>query len=418
MGMNEPFKDYISAVCSRIRNKDVHEEVALELEDHLHTLKEHAMKDGMSEKAAVQHAISQMGDPTTIGKQLHQTHRPTFDVTILIPVAVISVFGLVSMYFIQFQSNITGIGDIFQSSLIYYLAGLILMIACFFYDYRKLSRYSGVIYGGTVALLLLTQWIGVRVDGIAYLDIGFATLHISGIIPFLLVVAFAGMFSEGNWHAPKKAMIGIGLLAFPILLLASDGFAAYALGLAVGLVLMTATRAKLHQILLFGISVLALPALFQPDFFSPVSAGDGAGIRALFQTAGWFGTDPSVNLSNEMHTDYILAYMVHSFGWVSAIVTLMFTIVFTIRLIQTAKTTAHSFGRVLTIGFAAAFGTQFATAILTNIGLLPPSGITMPFMSFGGTQVLIDMMAAGLVLSIYRRRRLAPIPAGDTLKSS
>ncbi|UKS66055.1 FtsW/RodA/SpoVE family cell cycle protein [Rossellomorea marisflavi] len=418
MGMNEPFKDYISAVCSRIRNKDVHEEVALELEDHLHTLKEHAMKDGMSEKAAVQHAISQMGDPATVGKQLHQTHRPTFDVTILIPVAVISVFGLVSMYFIQFQSTITGIGDIFQSSLIYYLAGLVLMIACFFYDYRKLSRYSGVIYGGTVFLLLLTQWIGVRVDGIAYLDIGFATLHISGIAPFLLVVAFAGMFSEWNWHAPKKAVTGIGLLAIPILLLASDGFAAYALGLAVALILMVATRAKIHQILLYGTSVIALPALFKPDFFSPVSAEDGAGIRALFQTAGWFGTDPSVNSLNELHTDYILAYMVHSFGWVSATVTMLFTLVFTIRLIQTARTTAHSFGRVLTIGFAAVFGIQFATAILTNIGLLPPSGITMPFMSFGGTHVLVDMMAAGLVLSVYRRRRLAPIQANGTLKLS
>ncbi|MGD7048654.1 FtsW/RodA/SpoVE family cell cycle protein [Rossellomorea marisflavi] len=73
---------------------------------------------------------------------------------------------------------------------------------------------------------------------------------------------------------------------------------------------------------------------------------------------------------------------------------------------------------VLTIGFAAVFGIQFATAILTNIGLLPPSGITMPFMSFGGTHVLADMMAAGLVLSVYRRRRLAPIPASGTLKSS
>ncbi|MCM2603279.1 FtsW/RodA/SpoVE family cell cycle protein [Rossellomorea marisflavi] len=418
MGMNEPFKDYISAVCSRIRNKDVHEEVALELEDHLHTLKERAMKDGMSEKDAVQHAISQMGDPVTVGKQLHQTHRPTFDVTILIPVAVISVFGLVSMYFIQFQSNITEIGDIFQSSLIYYLAGLILMIACFFYDYRKLSRYSGVIYGGTVALLLLTQWIGVRVDGIAYLDIGFAILHISGIAPFLLVIAFAGMFSEWNWQTPKKAVIGVGLLAIPIMLLASDGFAAYALGLAVALILMVATRAKIHQILLYGISVIALPALFKPDLFSRVSPEGGAGIRALFQRAGWFGADPSVLNLNEMHTDYILAYMVHSFGWVSAIVTLMFTIVFTIRLIQTSKTTLHSFGRVLTIGFAAVFGIQFATAILTNIGLLPPSGITMPFMSFGGTHVLADMMAAGLVLSVYRRRRLAPILASGTLKSS
>ncbi|MEW4326915.1 FtsW/RodA/SpoVE family cell cycle protein [Rossellomorea marisflavi] len=418
MGMNEPFKDYISAVCSRIRNKDVHEEVALELEDHLHTLKEHAMKEGRSEKDAVDYAISQMGDPATVGKQLHQTHRPTFDVTILIPVAVISVFGLISMYFIQFQSNITGIGDIFQSSLIYYLAGLILMIACFFYDYRKLSRYSGVIYGGTVALLLLTRLIGVKVDGISYLDIGFATLHISGIAPFLLVVAFAGMFSEWNWHAPKKAMIGIGLLAIPILLLASDGFAAYALGLAVALTLMMATKAKLHQILLFAFSVIALPALFKPDFFSPVSAGDGAGIRTLFEGAGWFGTDPAVNLSNEMHTDYILAYMVHSFGWVSAIVTLMFTLVFTIRLIQTSKNTLHSFGRVLTIGVTVVFGIQFVAAILTNTGVLPPSGITMPFMSFGGTHVLIDMMAAGLVLSVYRRRRLAPIPASATLKSS
>ncbi|WP_369290139.1 FtsW/RodA/SpoVE family cell cycle protein [Anaerobacillus sp. 1_MG-2023] len=70
----------------------------------------------------------------------------------------------------------------------------------------------------------------------------------------------------------------------------------------------------------------------------------------------------------------------------------------------------HSYGRLLTIGLATTFSVQFILSILINLGLSGVPTAAMPFMSFGGFHILLEMTAVGLLLSIYRRRNTVDQP--------
>lgn len=89
-------------VCKRVKNKDVHSEIKLELMDHLYTLKEEAMNAGMSEEEAVDQALEQIGDATILGAQLHETHKTEMDLKMFLLVLAACSFGLLIMYFCSF----------------------------------------------------------------------------------------------------------------------------------------------------------------------------------------------------------------------------------------------------------------------------------------------------------------------------
>lgn len=131
MGLEKKFEKYIKNVCKRIKNKDVHTDIKLELMDHLYTLKEEAMNAGMSEEEAVDQAIEQIGDAAILGAQLHETHKTQMDLKMILLVLAACSFGLLVMYFLQFHSEFTNLQDmnIFYKSLAFYLVGQCLL--CF-----------------------------------------------------------------------------------------------------------------------------------------------------------------------------------------------------------------------------------------------------------------------------------------------
>jgi cell division protein FtsW (lipid II flippase) len=68
-----------------------------------------------------------------------------------------------------------------------------------------------------------------------------------------------------------------------------------------------------------------------------------------------------------------------------------------------------AYGKILMTGFAAVFAAKLILSIVTNFGFLPFSGLSMPFMSYGGSHILLELMAVGMILSIYRRRKVEDI---------
>jgi hypothetical protein len=103
MGVQEDskIKQYITTVCSLVKNKDIHHDIKLELEDHLETLREEFIAAGASEEEASAKAITHMGKASIVGHQLNAAHKVKPDLKILIPVIAFSVLGLLAMYIIQ-----------------------------------------------------------------------------------------------------------------------------------------------------------------------------------------------------------------------------------------------------------------------------------------------------------------------------
>ncbi|MEK3972057.1 permease prefix domain 1-containing protein [Bacillus sp. FSL M7-0558] len=207
MGLEKKFEKYMKNVCKRVKNKDVHLEIKLELMDHLYTLKEEAMNAGMSEEEAVDQALEQIGDATILGAQLHETHKTEMDLKMFLLVLAACSFGLLIMYFLQFHSEFTNLQDmnIFYKSLAFYLVGLVLMFVLFSFDYRRLLKYSWHLYIGTLGMVLLTMIFGIRVNGVLFLRLSDISINLTEVVPFLVAVSLAGIFHSWNWENGLKA---------------------------------------------------------------------------------------------------------------------------------------------------------------------------------------------------------------------
>ncbi|KZE64282.1 hypothetical protein AWM68_14425 [Fictibacillus phosphorivorans] len=403
MGLEDKFEMYISDLCKRIKNKDVHAHIKLEIHDHLHTLKEEFMSTGLSEEEAIDQALARMGDVGVLGKQLNKTHKAPMDVKTLLSVLTASLFGLLVMYYLQFHSAFTELQEmkIFNKSLVYYLLGVVLMLSLFMIDYRRLMKYSKYIYAATILILLLTVLIGVRVDDVPFLNVGFATINFTEITPFLLVVTFAGMFHSWDWNDNQKSWFGIGIMSIPILLMATTGaFAATIISIIVCAAIMHTSSSNLKQTITFTVVASIWPIwnlLSLSQSYTDFKIGEAYLIGSALQV--------SPSFISEVHTDLILAYIIYSFGWLAALIALALVIFFICRILITAKSVNHPYGKLLITGLAAVFSAQFILSLLTNLSLSPLTGVPVPFMSYGGSHLLLEMISVGLILSVYRRRK-------------
>ncbi|MGA4718605.1 FtsW/RodA/SpoVE family cell cycle protein [Fictibacillus nanhaiensis] len=407
MGLDNKFEMYIRDLCKRIKNKDVHAHIKLEINDHLHTLKEEAMSTGLAEEEAIEQALARMGDAGVLGKQLNKTHKAPMDMKTLLSVLTASLFGLLVMYYLQFHSAFTELQEmkVFNKSLVFYLLGVVLMLSLFIFDYRRLLKYSKHLYAATILILLLTVLIGVRVDDVPFLNVGFASINFTEITPFLLVIAFAGIFHSWDWHDKQKSWFGVALMLIPIVILATTGaFATTIISIIVSVAIMHTSRSSLKQTITFAVAASIWPIWnLLSQRYSMVSPYTDHKIGEAYFIGSTLQVTPS--FISEVHTDLILAYIIYSFGWLAAIMALALVIFFICRISITAKNVNHPYGKLLITGLAAVFSAQFILCLLTNLGLSPLTGVSVPFMSYGGSHLLLEMISAGLILSVYRRRK-------------
>ncbi|MPM22627.1 putative peptidoglycan glycosyltransferase FtsW [bioreactor metagenome] len=128
--------------------------------------------------------------------------------------------------------------------------------------------------------------------------------------------------------------------------------------------------------------------------------------KKIVESASAFGNGFNMEpkLIPNLHTDFIFTYIVYTFGWVAAAVLITLIVAFILKIINVAKTTKNPYGKLIVSGFIAILTTEFLLNIGMNFGIAPIMGISLPFMSFGGSQLLINMTIVGLILSVYRRK--------------
>lgn len=428
---NDKVKDYINKVCMLIKNKDVHYDINLELQDHIETLKEDFINSGLSEEEATEKALSHMGDPSLIGTQLNKTHKAKIGWGVIIPLLCFSLFGLVTMYFIQSKGAVAEADYIkmFQKNLIFYILGIGLITGLYFFDYRRILPYSKQIYIGTLVVLILQLFFNVPVNGHYYFYIGFLTIDLMPFCLLFLVVSLAGIFEGWDWNNLLGFLKALGLIIVPGLLitiipgyLTLTATTTYSfLYFIACITLMFMSKAKISQVLFCIISPvfsIFIYTLFEPYrlrrftiFLDPASDPTNSGwiylqLKKAVESAGAFGNGFTMEPKTipELHTDFVFTYIVYTFGWIAAVAIITLIIIFLLKIISVAKVTKNSYGKLIVSGFIAILTTEFLLNIAMNFGIAPIMGISLPFMSFGGSQLLINMTIVGLILSVYRRK--------------
>ncbi len=411
-------QDYIASVCSEIKYRAVHRQIKIELEDHFTELIEDFLAQGLSRDDALNKALKQMGDAKLVGQKLNNVHRTRPDWWLLILTAFFVSTGLIALYTMKIGSLLVNPG-FFAKTLIYILLGLIIAVVAYFTDYRKMKPYSKHLYIAALAALIINMCFGNPFNGKPYLAIASFSIDIIGISPLLFMIALSGIYDDWDWGDIKKVGLGLVLGMVPAILIiisrSTTTFIVYCLGF---LFLLYAAKVKPSYILtivgtcsiVFGLWILKGPYYRLKRFlvlFNPWRDPRGAGYQTIqlnkvLSSASFLGRGLTLKpgVLPELHTDFILSYIIYTFGWLAGILLISAIAAFLIRILHIAKTVADSYGKLLTVSFASFFAIQFLWNILMVLGLAPLVGIGLPFISYGGSQLVANMLAIGILSSI------------------
>jgi rod shape determining protein RodA len=301
-------------------------------------------------------------------------------------------------------------------------------------DYRKLRDFSLLAYLGTVAsLFFVLSPIGSKVKGHqAWFQLPFGfQLQPAELAKFGLVVALAGYVNEHRDDInPWRLTVLVGLALVPIGLVQLQGdlgtnvvliFAVIGLMAVAGvpgryLVALTLLGATL----IFGVVSLGLLKQYQIDrlttvFSSGAKAKQGAAYNQNqskqtiaiggFTGRGLFkGSQTRLGFVPEQQTDFIFTAVGEELGFVGAATLLGLFALVLWRTWRTARLAADFYGALVCAGVLAVFAFQIFENIGMTMGIMPVTGIPLPFMSYGGSSLITSCASVALVANVYARR--------------
>ncbi len=305
----------------------------------------------------------------------------------------------------------------------FFFPALAVMIATSFLTPRVARRTAFVVLIVSLVLMLATLFVGVEVKGSRrWINIAALSLQPSEFMKPAFVVVVAWLFAEnrvrrdipGNLFAAILLFIVIALLiAEPdfgqtMLIVASWGALFFLAGMSmvwiVGLGTLTLGGAVAAYFMLPHVAA-------RVDRFLTPSSGDTFQVdRALdsILSGGWFGLGPGEGIVKRVlpdaHTDFIFAVAAEEFGilFCLALVLVFGLIVF--RGLSSSARSHDPFVRLAAAGLVVLFGVQSLINMAVNLNLIPAKGMTLPFLSYGGSSMIAVAFGMGLLLAFTRRR--------------
>lgn len=422
-------QEFLDRVCKQVRARAMHPEIREELLGHIEERTELLMLEGNAEEPAVQEAVKQMGDPGDIGKSLHLAHRPQMDWKLLVLLALLSLIGLFGALSIDYAGT-EKITDMFARKVVFFGIGLILLIGFYFLDYRKLKKYSGVLFFITLCLMAMTEFFGTNTNGAnLYLHVGPIVIPMLGTVSvFLLLLAGAGMKPASQWGQWEGVLQILYRGVLPVFLYGWSDSMVYLFVYVLGFLVLTwTTKKNVKQFVVLTVFPFILLAyiLFSKRIYimwrlEGLADREGPGgyfmrvIADAISSAGWFGQGfaaPNPGIPY-VYSDSIYPYLIYCFGWLFGITVGMIVLLFLVRMWSISKALHDSYGKNIVIGVIVVLGLRLLMPILMGLGVVPIVSLDFPFISYGGTNQILDMAAVGLLLSIYRRKNMIPSEVG------
>jgi rod shape determining protein RodA len=316
--------------------------------------------------------------------------------------------------------------------------GLVLMVAVSLLDYRQIRMLAPIVYvAATLGLLAVLTPLGSTVNGAkAWINLpGGFQIEPSEYAKIGLVLVIALVFGElrdsGQLPRPRHVAGVFALAAVPIALVEREP----ALGVVILLALITFTMIALSGLKLRWVAGLAAAgalgvlAVFQlhllrgyqlarlTAFLHPNADPSGVGYETLHSkimigSGGTLGTGllhgPLVSASfvPNQQTDFIFSVAGEEIGFVGCAVIIAVFAVLVFRALRIAARADDQFGLLVAAGIATWFGFQAFVNIGMTIGIMPVTGLPLPFVSYGGSAMFADMIAIGMLQSVHRRHQV------------
>jgi len=307
--------------------------------------------------------------------------------------------------------------------LIFAVPALLVMFGCSMLNAKLLRRLALVIVVGGFGLMIMTFVIGDEIKGAKrWISIAGFALQSSELVKPGFVVISAWLFSESirRPDIPGRLLATILYLAFVSILLLQPDFGQTLLVTAVWALMFFMTGISWMWIpVLGGMGVAGIFAAYtflphvtrRIDQFLDPSTGDNYQVGLALESfvrGGWFGLGPGEGrikrVLPDAHSDFIFSVAAEEFGIIASLLLVMMFAFIVFRGLSRCFGEGDPFIRLATLGLVSMFGLQALINMAVNLSLLPAKGMTLPFISYGGSSFISVAIAMGFVLALTRRR--------------
>ena len=362
----------------------------------------------------------------------------TIDWILYIVTFLLIIFGVVVIYSITYGQASTK--SFFEHQIIFACIGLVLMIVFSFIDYRALKAVALPLYIILLILLifLLFGLFGKTILGATrWFNIGPFQFQPSELFKLVAIIMVARVCDKMDLTL-KDLIFAVILIFLPVILVLKQPDFGTALTLFIsGVVVIFAAGFNKKYLIALGALVVIFLSIFLLSSFSvppfggilkdyqkdrihtflnpqkdPFGSGYNVSQAVIAVGSGGFfgrglgyGPQSQLNFIPSKYNDFIFSVAAEAFGFVGASIMLGLFFVLFLRILRVASKARDNFGTLLSYGILSYFVVSVLINVGMNMGLMPTTGIPLPFISYGGTSLLTSLIAIGICQSIMIRHK-------------
>ena len=348
--------------------------------------------------------------------------------------ALVGAIFLISLAGLFTMNSFVGENYFFERQVVWVTIGFIVLFLCSVIDWRFLKRtdVTTLLFVGANLLLLFLFVSGYAAKGAqSWFRFGTFSFQPSDFVKIFLILILAKYFSLRHIEIAHIRHILLSgfytLIPFVLVFLQPDFGSAIIIFLIWFGMIVLAGVSKKHLTIVFLVGALAITFLwsfglagYQKErivtFLHPLADLRGAGYNAyqstiavgsgeLFGKGVGYGTQSRLNFLPEYETDFIFAAFAEEWGFIGVLILFGLFGIIMWRILSNSFLGASNFEMLFGLGLALYLMSHFIVHVGMNIGLLPVTGTTLPFMSYGGSHFLAESVGIGILMGMRRYRR-------------
>lgn len=351
--------------------------------------------------------------------------------SLLIVAIILCIIGLIALFSATQETE----HDEFNKQCIWLAVSLIIMLGVMLIDYEVLVKISPILYGIFIILLIAVLFTTPVNGATSWFDIGafsfqpgeFAKIFVILFLAF--AIAKIQQRNKMDINKPSRLLIILAILGLPVLLIIKqpDYGTAAAFIIATTMMLITAGIDKKYIIITTIVVIVSVPLLYNfvlPEhakkridiFLNPESDPRGSGYNIIQSKlaigAGGLtgmgvlkGNQTQLGFLYPKTTDFIFAVIGEEMGFIIAAAVIILYVVLVTKCLYIAKTAKDEKGELISSGITGIFLFHMVENIGMVMGLLPITGVPLPFISYGGSSLITNFICIGLLLNISSKRQ-------------
>ncbi len=357
------------------------------------------------------------------------------DGTLIATTVGLTIYGLLMVFSATHQRLETlgeDTGFFLKKQIAFMMLGLIALVVSTTFDYRLIKVYASIIFGFLAFLLLLVLTpVGSETAGAQrWITVFEFQLQPSEIAKLGLVAMLAAYLSEIRRPFDLEQILrlaGLTIIPAGLVFLQPDVGTSMVFAVILLAMLVVAGAKAKHIGVLALVAVFAIFAAFRvgvvqdyqiarlTGFLDPANdplragynkaqAEIAIGAGGLTGTGYLSGTQTNLDFVPEQHTDFVFTVVGEEFGFVGAMLLLGLYGILLWRAFRIAMLSRDAFGTLLALGISSVLAFQVFVNVGMTVGIMPITGIPLPFVSYGGSALITNFIAVGLLLNVHMRR--------------